>query len=79
MTSVDIGVKETGTTPVGHSLQRVGTGSYAADFSWAAPSVESPGEINSGQTFVQLVPEPASAACWSGLILGLAITRRRRK
>ena len=36
MTSVDIGVKESGTTPVGYSLQLKGTGTVYSSFTWTA-------------------------------------------
>ncbi|NND62332.1 MAG: HYR domain-containing protein, partial [Flavobacteriaceae bacterium] len=51
MTSTDIGVAETSGTPVGSSLQLTGTGNMYGDFIWNAPSAESPGDINAGQTF----------------------------
>ena len=51
MTSVDVGVSETTSTPVGHSIQRVGTGAGPADFVWQAPTTDSPGSPNIGQTF----------------------------
>ena len=55
--SVDVGVAETGTTPIGESLQLCGTGSVAADFTWTAPSAESPGLLNACQT-LQAPPPP---------------------
>jgi predicted extracellular nuclease/endonuclease I len=42
--SIDIGVAETGTTPIGHSLQFDGT-------SWQAARVSSFGSVNAGQIF----------------------------
>ena len=52
MTSVDILVSETGSTPVGHSLQLAGTdGSQYADFTWQAPAAATSGALNNGQTF----------------------------
>ena len=51
MTSSDVGVSETSATPVGHSLQLDGTGSSAAEFSWAPPMGATPGQPNAGQTF----------------------------
>ncbi len=51
MTSTDIGVSEPGTDPVGQSLQLTGTGSLDSDFTWTAPSADSFGAINTGQTF----------------------------
>lgn len=52
LTSTDIGVEENGSTPVGNSLQRTGSGCKAADFTWQAPSTDSFGAINEGQSFV---------------------------
>ncbi len=49
LTSDDIGVSETGSTPVGHSLQLEGSGSEYDDFFWVAPSGSSFGELNAGQ------------------------------
>lgn len=51
MTSTDIGVSEAGTEPVGQSLQLTGTGSTYGDFTWAGPEDDSPGAVNTGQTF----------------------------
>lgn len=50
-TCTDIGVEEGGATAVGESLQLKGSGTTYSDFSWAAPSDDSPGSINAGQTF----------------------------
>lgn len=50
MMSVDIGVRETGSTPISYSLQLKGTGKQYKDFTWTAPTPESPGTINDGQT-----------------------------
>ncbi|PTV97435.1 putative extracellular nuclease [Rhodobacter aestuarii] len=52
LNSSDIGVAETGNTPVGQSLQLTGTGAVYEDFSWTAPAVNSAGTINAGQSFV---------------------------
>ena len=51
MTSTDIGVSESSSTPAGFSLQLVGTGSSYADFAWSAPQPDTFGAVNSGQTF----------------------------
>lgn len=51
MVSTDIGVSEVGTEPVGRSLQLTGTGTSYSDFTWTAPSAQSPGSVNAGQTF----------------------------
>ena len=59
LTSKDILVSESNTTtPVGYSLQLTGTGSTRADFSWSSPSDDSPGKVNSGQTFVRITSAP---------------------
>ena len=47
--STDIGVTETGSEPLGQSLQLRGTGSIYQDFTWAGPSPSSPGAVNAGQ------------------------------
>jgi endonuclease I len=49
--STDIGVEETGTTPVGYSLQRTGTGMGKDDFAFAAEASSSFGTLNAGQSF----------------------------
>jgi len=50
--SVDIGVTEPTSTPVGYSLQLGGSGSVYADFSWQAAAANTSGAFNTGQTFV---------------------------
>ncbi len=58
LTSVNIGVgiAEVGTEPAGLSLQLIGSGDEAADFTWTGPVAQSPGSINVGQSF----PPPAA-------------------
>ncbi len=51
VTSTDIGVAETGSEAVGQSLQLTGTGATYGDFTWTGPTAESPGAVNTGQTF----------------------------
>ena len=51
LNSTDIGVSETGTTPVGFSLQRTGNGTQASDFTWSAPVANTFGAVNTGQAF----------------------------
>ena len=60
MTSVDIGVSEGSSTAVGDSLQLTGTGLMGGDFTWAAPMAETPGAVNTGQTFAEPPPPPAA-------------------
>ncbi len=59
MTSVDIGVIQTGSETAGLTLQLKGTGTNYGDFSWASPSAGSPGAVNTGQTF-GTTPPPAT-------------------
>jgi predicted extracellular nuclease len=58
LTSTDIGVAETTSTPVGQSLQLTGTGTAYGQFDWAAPATATPGAANNGQTFGTGDPDP---------------------
>ena len=54
--AVDIGVAEIttssgGSTVIGSSLQRVGTGSVGPDFEWSGPLPNTKAQINEGQAF----------------------------
>lgn len=62
LTSTDIGVAESGSTPVGFSVQVTGniaaadlvrddSGKLLTSFTWAAPAVQTPGAANTNQTF----------------------------
>ncbi len=51
MTSTDIGVSESSSTPAGQSLQLTGTGTSYENFVWNPPASDSFGFVNSGQTF----------------------------
>lgn len=51
LTSVDVGVSETSSTPVGHSLQLSGTGQGPSDFTWQTASTNTSGQPNTNQTF----------------------------
>jgi endonuclease I len=51
MTSTNIGVSETSSTPVGHSLQLTGIGSDYAQFTWASAMSNTAGVINTNQSF----------------------------
>lgn len=55
--SVNIGVSESATSPVGHSLQLKGSGNAYANFTWHGSSASSFGTCNSGQSFP--VPDAA--------------------
>ena len=66
--STDIGVTETGSEPLGQSLQLQGSGSIYQDFTWAGPSPSSPGAINGGQTFQPSANAPIVTTCPTELI-----------
>ncbi len=56
LTSIDIGVAESGSEPVGLSLQLTGTGSTYEDFTWVAPAAQTPNTINNNQIFNAVTP-----------------------
>jgi hypothetical protein len=58
LTSVDIGVSESGSGPIGNSLQLAGVGSQSPDFLWQPEGVSSFGAINAGQTFLSALASP---------------------
>ncbi len=51
LTSSDIGVAESSSTPAGDSLQLTGSGSFPGNFTWAAEQPNTFGNVNTGQTF----------------------------
>jgi len=51
MTSTDIGVSESSSTPAGDSLQLTGTGTMGGDFTWAESQPNTFGAVNTGQAF----------------------------
>ncbi|NET61325.1 MAG: endonuclease [Symploca sp. SIO2E6] len=55
LTSTDIGVSESSSTPVGFSLQLTGTGTVFEDFTWSSPADDSPGAVNNGQNFGTII------------------------
>ena len=56
--STDIGVEETTSTPVGHSLQLMGSGTTYSQFSWDLPEPASAGAVNPGQVFAPVGNPP---------------------
>ncbi len=61
ITSTDIGVSESSSTPVGQSLQLTGNGTQYSDFTWIGPVTATPGNLNDGQTFGGApLPEPSN-------------------
>lgn len=73
--SIDIGVLESGHSPVEFSLQLTGQGKQYSDFSWAVPQVSSFGKINAGQQIIRTdsnviaVREPNSLLLFSLLLI----------
>jgi hypothetical protein len=55
MTSIDIGVSEPSSQAIGESLSKTGTGNTSGDFTFA-DGVESPDDINIGQTITPAPP-----------------------
>ncbi|MFZ5904489.1 MAG: ExeM/NucH family extracellular endonuclease [Chloroflexota bacterium] len=49
--STDIGVSETGSEPLGQSLQLTGNGTSYGDFTWSAAAANTFGSPNTGQSF----------------------------
>ncbi|MGB0165452.1 MAG: lamin tail domain-containing protein, partial [Luteibaculum sp.] len=62
ISSTDIGVSESNSTPEGESLQLIGSGSDYSDFTWTGPTARSLDLINSGQTFVSAGPSIPSVS-----------------
>ena len=69
ITSTDIGVAETSSTPDGHSLQLKGTGTTYENFTWDGPKANTYDAINTDQIFQALVDPTItiSATSISGL------------
>ncbi|SFL29735.1 endonuclease [Lysobacter sp. cf310] len=58
MTSTNLPVSESGSTPAGTSLRLSGSGSTYANFTWQASATQSFGACNAGQTFSTPNPAP---------------------
>ncbi|NAS30602.1 T9SS type A sorting domain-containing protein [Flavobacteriaceae bacterium R38] len=58
LSSTDIGVAESSSTPIGNSIQLTGTGTTFSDFTWQAELTSTFGTVNSGQTFIQAITTP---------------------
>jgi endonuclease I/PKD repeat protein len=56
MTSTSVGVSETSSTPVGYSLQLTGTGTDYSQFTWSSPMNDTPGSLNTNQSFGGAAP-----------------------
>ncbi len=82
LTSIDIGVAESGSVPAGYSLQLGGTGRRYDEFRWQAARAATPGVLNRGQSFAagrSAVPEPSSLTLWWLGILATATVAYRRR
>ncbi|MDH4100748.1 MAG: PEP-CTERM sorting domain-containing protein [Nitrospirota bacterium] len=81
MTSVDIGVSESGLDAAGKSLQLIGGGRYSEDFFWSVSASSSFGSVNTNQRFVASapVPEPSTMLLFAGGVVGLVAWRKRRR
>ncbi|WP_299314239.1 DUF5689 domain-containing protein [uncultured Aquimarina sp.] len=58
LTSLDIAVSESNTTPIGTSLQLSGTGTTFADFSWATTATSTYAAVNTNQIFGTILLDP---------------------
>lgn len=76
--SIDVGVSEPDTSPLGGALAMTGSGGSGADFVWTQTGTASPGGLNPGQT---VVPEPGTYALFTagGLVAWAGWRRRRRR
>ncbi|MEE8125087.1 MAG: PEP-CTERM sorting domain-containing protein [Nitrospirales bacterium] len=82
LTSTDIGVSESSSTPLGYSLQLSGTGSISSEFSWVAARASTFGSINTGQVIPastpQPMPEPSTILLLGSGVAGLSFWRRMK-
>ncbi|MFT5162819.1 MAG: endonuclease I/subtilisin-like proprotein convertase family protein [Alteromonadaceae bacterium] len=73
-TATDVGVSETSTTPIGHSLQLAGTGTQYSDFNWQRAAAHTAGGINNGQTMGDGTGNQAPTAAFSQNCTALSCT-----
>ncbi len=81
--SMNIGVAESSSTPVGYSLQLTGSGSDSGNFTWVTAMANTFGVVNTGQTLnggnQQPVPEPSTLLFFSSGLVSLGLWRWRQK
>lgn len=76
ITSTDVGFGESESTPLNSSIGLAGNGEEFDDFFWNAPTPQTDGGLNFGQSF-GAVPEPSSAIIIA--VLGAAVALRRKR
>jgi hypothetical protein len=73
--STNIGVSESGSEPLGQSLQLTGSGNAYESFAWASPMTATFGAVNTGQTFSAAVLPVATCGATLFAATGYAATR----
>ncbi|MGB0717432.1 MAG: hypothetical protein ACPGXK_16265, partial [Phycisphaerae bacterium] len=76
MMSENVGVSENSSTPVGMSLQLVGSGNSRQDFIWQSTGPNTRGVANNAQTFDACVEKPVSVPAtshWGLICLALLV------
>ena len=69
VTSTEIGSAETSGTPIGNSLQLVGSGDTYEEFTWAIEMASTYGTVNTGQTFTAVnTPSLTITAPMDGMV-----------
>ncbi len=71
LVSIDVGVNEATTSPVGWTLQLAGSGTTYSAFTWQPAAASTAGVVNTGQTFGAPPPNVAPAAEANGPYAGL--------
>lgn len=82
LTSIDIGVFESSSTPVGYSLQLTGSGRLYEDFSWATADIATFSAINSQQSFIgsnttAVVALPSTTLLFGIGLIGVIVSRSK--
>ncbi len=72
LTSIDIGVSQGSSTPIGTSLQLSGNGAQYSDFNWEDPAISTIGSLNNNQTFCLNCPSNFIATAFSSVQIDLS-------